>query len=147
MNKPFKTLSTAALAAVFASSALVPVASAEVAPAQAASLSKIIVEYNGQNVALTVSDYSDLLDAGKINPATVKYVELSTGDKYTLDAYSEALDALSNVEDTAEYLAEKGTPSEVKDVKDGTIKDGEIQVEDGTPEEKVNETFFYNLAA
>ncbi|KFL42825.1 hypothetical protein CH76_10270 [Lysinibacillus sp. BF-4] len=145
MTKPFKTLSTAALAAVFASSALVPVASAE-APAAAASVEKVVVEQDGKLIEITQKEYIDLFLAGK--EPKVKFITLNDEKTYTVEQYTDAFLSNSLDNDKAlEQLSEKATAVTPENVLPGKVnEDGQI-VADETPEEKVNETFFYNLAA
>ena len=145
MTKPFKTLSTAALAAVFASSALVPVASAE-APAEAIAVEKVIVEQEGKLIEITMSEYVNLFLSGK--EPTVKFITLNDEKTYTVEQYADAFlaNSLDN-EKALEQLAEKATPTTPENVLPGKVDENNQIVADETPEEKVNETFFYNLAA
>ena len=129
MNKPYKTLSTAALAAVFAASAIVPVASAATSSQQAVTtLESVIVSLNGQNVKLSLGEYADLLDAGKIQISQVTHVQTANGNNFTLEQYSDYLDIAKDVDLAAGQLEDNGTKQEVPNVKEGSIVNGEIVV-------------------
>ena len=144
MKKPFKTLSSATLAAVFAASAIVPVASAEAATNK--QIDEVVFSKDKELISLTAVEYNDAFEAGLLANDTISHIKV--GDKYfTAEQFNDAFEAQSNLEEAIKLLEEKATPAELKDVTQGTIKDGQLVGKDETPEEKVNETFFYNLAA
>ena len=138
-------MSTASLAAVFAASAIVPVASAEAA--QALDIEKVVFTQDGNLVTLTYEDYLEALEAGVLK-SELTHVQATDGKVYSYENYVEALEVSKNDPAAALGLLNK-SGDEIKNPKlsEGQVdKDGNV-VADETPEEKVNETFFYNLAA
>ena len=136
MKNSYKKLAATGLAAALVAAAVVPAASAET-PAAAATLASVVIEHDGKLVELSIGDYADLLDAGKVNPASVKYVALSNDEVYTIADYSDGLDASNSIDGAVNYL----TSNEDKAVADltistGSIENGELVVTDETPSEK-----------
>ncbi|BAK17771.1 ABC-type polar amino acid transport system, ATPase component [Solibacillus silvestris StLB046] len=144
MAKNYKKLTKAGLAAALVTSAIVPVASAAT-PAAAEEVSYVIIDQDGKLVKISIEDYSTLLGGGQ-NP-TVKYITLTNEETFTIDQFSEVLGATLELGATLTYLANNSEPTAPSNVSEGSIVDGELVVEDETPEENSNETFFYNLAA
>lgn len=122
MKKPYKVLSATALAAVLATSSLVPVM------AQAATtneVSEVIVTADGVNYKMTQATYSALLDAGKA-PANVQFVTSSTGKTYTIAQYSNALDSADNVDEALAELDKSATAQTIVTEEAKFDKDGNL---------------------
>lgn len=147
MVKPYKVLSKASMAAVIAASAIVPAATASAADVQK-EVEYVVFEKDGQLLKLTLDDYAVAYTLGKINKTEqVKYVQDTKGTVYLLDDYAVAYTLTNKDVDKAfDRLAKENKEVKVDNVADGKIVDGKV-VGDETSEEKVNETFFYNLAA
>ena len=145
MTKQGKKVTALSAAAVLAASAIVPVASAAPA-AEAATISHVVfTTESGQLASLPMDKYNAALSAGAIT-AKPTHVQLSDGKAYTMEQYNGALSASAgSVEEATKLLAEKAKPT-TAEVTEGKVTNGNV-VTDGIPEEKVNETFFYNLAA
>lgn len=148
MTKQGKKVTALSAAAVLAASAIVPVASAAPAApaAEAATISHVVfTTESGQLASLPMDKYNAALSAGAIT-AKPTHVQLSDGKAYTMEQYNGALSASAgSVEEATKLLAEKAKPT-TAEVTEGKVSNGNV-VTDETPEEKVNETFFYNLAA
>ena len=143
MKKSVKKISTTGLAAAFVVSAIVPVAAAET---PATAVQQVIVEVEGKLVQITMSEYIELFMGGK--EPTVKYITLNNGETFSKEQYVEAFMGSDMDNDVAlTVLADDEEPATPNaPVAEGSVKDGEIVIGD-TPEENLNETFFYNLAA
>lgn len=150
MKKPYKVLSTAALATVFASSALVPViAQAEETQIQAA-IDSVLVEKDGKVFELDFFLFNELVGEGET--FDIKYVKAG-GKTFTPAQFNEAFGEASTISEVADLLANAGLYEPTEVTVDGTVEineNGELvftETPDETPEENLNETFFYNLAA
>ncbi|AXI01182.1 hypothetical protein DV702_16510 [Sporosarcina sp. PTS2304] len=88
-KKPFNTLSKAALAAALATTALIPVASADAATAY--SIDEVVIAQGGQQLAISSSDYREAVIEGSVNPATVGHVKSSNGKYYSSTDFREAV--------------------------------------------------------
>lgn len=135
MKKPFKTISTTAMAAVFAASVIVPVASAATSDesVKAYKINKVIIEEGGQLVAVDYQTY--MLNLPFLNEEAkngVKYVEFGNGLKVSALNYLLELGAQGN-DDEATYseLMKEEKTEDLKDVLEGEINaDGDIVVGD-----------------
>lgn len=145
MSKQGKKVTALSAAAVLAASAIVPVA-ATAAPAQAQEIDYVIFTTDsGKLASLPMEDYDLALGAG-IVAVEPTHVQLTDGSVYDMDDFNLALGATNNLEEAIALLIENGSKV-TSEVKPGEINDGKVVIGDETPEEKVNETFFYNLAA
>lgn len=134
-KKPFNVLSATALAAVLASSAIVPTAVFAAETTQ--SVQNVIVEHEGEIFELSYEDYTNAKSAG-VNFGEVKYVVSSNGKQYKYSDFTQAKPVGSTVDGTLELLEKD--PTNVQDVTPGKVIIGE----DGKPEyvpPVVNEDF------
>lgn len=137
------------MAAVLASSALVPTMVAQAADTSVVSVSEVVFEYQGQLLQLPLVEYLDAESLGDLDGTqSVKYIKDNKGNVYNLVDYLDAYALNNNSAEEAfkELQADKKEVTLEQEIADGKIVDGKV-VADETPEEKVNETFFYNLAA
>lgn len=137
------------MAAVLASSALVPTMVAQAADTQAVNVKEVVFEYQGKLLQLPLVEYLDAESLGELDGTqAVKYIKDNKGNAYNLIDYLDAYALNDNNVEAAfkELETEKKEVTLDQEVTDGKIVDGKV-VGDETPEEKVNETFFYNLAA
>ena len=149
MGKQLKKIAKYSMTAVLATSALVPSAVAFAADEKpvAKDVTHIVVENESGLVKLNLEDYGTALALGIMKDTDVKYVVADNGEIFSLEDYGTALALSDNAKEKAlEVLAKDSLQQDVK-VKEGTISEDGKAVTDETPEEKVNETFFYNLAA
>lgn len=146
LKKPFNTLSKSAFAAVIASSALVPVA-AQAAEATQPIEGVVVKTADGQFASLSFEKYQEALAVGILSAKDITHVVGNDNKNYTMEKYQEALAITGNLTAAMEKLEEVNAEDKDSKVLEGEIKDGKVVVADETPEEKVNETFFYNLAA
>lgn len=126
-KKPFKVLSTTAMAAALATSALVPAAVFAAEDNVNLSVSDYIVEKDGQLYSVDTATFLEM-KAGKVAP-TPKFVKTAAGKVYDLNDYLEAKSSNigATMQDALELLAED--QSLEKDVTYGNVEIGE----DGTP--------------
>ncbi|CEA01895.1 hypothetical protein BN1050_01061 [Metalysinibacillus saudimassiliensis] len=149
MAKKIKKFGATTLAAVLASSALVPAALAA-DPVQQQQVDEVVIVKDGKNITVTLDKYEAALRAEIFTGSEVKYVV--SGEKiYKLTDYETALRSSDNntPEEAIALLSKNDDKYAQKNLQtvEGEIKNGELVAKDETPEEKVNETFFYNLAA
>ncbi|PAQ13280.1 hypothetical protein CD798_15915 [Bacillaceae bacterium SAOS 7] len=135
-KKSLKALSTAALAAAFTTSAIVPaaVASAETPAEATLEISHYVVEIDGKAVQISAADFVEMKAAGKIEGSAVKFVK-ANDVVYTLADFTAAKASLAGSnptqEDVLKVLAE--TEGAAQDVElyeaaigeDGTISAGD----------------------
>ena len=144
MKKPLNVLSKSAMAAVLASSALVPVAvQAAEAPV---SVDKILVEKDGKIFELSYDVFNELTGEGH----EFKIVNVVVNNKtFKVEDFNEAFGESETLAEATATLDAEELYHPVKVDVAGNVTAGENgpQFNDETPEEKVNETFFYNLAA
>ena len=147
LTKPYKLYSKASMAAILATAAIVPAATAS-AEAVQTDVAKVVFEQDGKTLSLPVKEYNKAKALGTLDGTQeVKYVTDTKGNSYLASDYKKAF-AL-NGKDKAEALNKLAADNKQQDlpnITEGKIVDGKV-VSDETPEEKVNETFFYNLAA
>lgn len=149
MGKQLKKIAKYSMATALATSALVPSAVAFAADEKvvATDITKVVVENEkGQLVELDLEQYSRAALMGAMKDTDIKYVVANNDEVYDLEQYSRALLMNAGNKEVALELIKEDA------IKDAPILKGEISedgkaVADETPEEKVNETFFYNLAA
>lgn len=133
-KKPFKVMTTAAMAAAFSASAIVPAAvMAAETPAEALSVTEYIVEKDGGLYSVDLETFLELKGADLA--LTAKYVKASNGKVYSLDNYLEAKSAVEGgtMTDALEILEEDEEAAE--DVEYGEVVDGEDGPEFIDPEE------------
>lgn len=147
MKKPLKVLSAGALATVFAASALTPVAAATVEDNKVDQyVLQDVVFHDGDKLAkIPFSLYTKEL-AFKTIDDQVAYVMYPNGEMYDLALYTKEL-AFNNNDAKATYEALKDNAIE-EEVYEGYIDDkGKVRAKaDEQPEDRLNETFFYNAA-
>ncbi|WP_108307357.1 hypothetical protein [Metalysinibacillus jejuensis] len=151
MGKQLKKIAKYSMAAALATSALVPSAVALAADEKAVAkdITKVVVKNaNDVLVELDIQNYGAALLFDTIVDTDIKYIVADNGDVYDLQDYGQALLFNDTKEGALESLKDKAVDVNTLDIKEGTIsEDGKAVPNDETPEEKVNETFFYNLAA
>lgn len=149
MGKQLKKIAKYSMAAALATSALVPSAVAFAADEKAVAkdISYVVVKNEQGLIKLNLSEYSSALAFDEIKDTDIQYIVADNGDIFTLAAYAAELAFANSPEEALKSLTDQNAAQDVA-VKDGSIsEDGKAVAEDETPEEKVNETFFYNLAA
>ena len=141
-----KKIMKTSLAAVLAASAIVPVASAEAA--QQFTFDKVVVAKDGKNLEISFDLFNELL-GDVVSTADLRYVTDNAGNHYDLALFNEYLSEYDgDFDKTITALAEAKLAVTDVTVQEGVVNDkGELVGKGETPEEKVNETFFYNLAA
>lgn len=113
MKKPLKVMSGTALAAILATTSVLPVVSA----AATDSLTDVIFTKDGVNYKVDYPTYNFLVDANKTNGMTIQYVVAPNGKTYSTLEYNYALDAsANNVTNALKVLDQKGTPASVTTV-------------------------------
>jgi len=149
MSKPLKVLSTAALASVFAASALVPTAVVEAAEPQETVAAKTIENVifktkDGQlayiSLDLYMKAHSTIITEGPT------YIKGDNEVYYDLEDYMKAFSAGKDLEKTLAILHSKDKGLAIDKVVEGKITDKEVVAKDEQPEDRLNETFFYNVA-
>lgn len=146
MKKNIKKISATSLAAVLASTALVPVASAAEVNEVEKSVQQLVIVQDGKNVTIDTSVYADYLEEG-INLGAVSYIISNNGNVYSLDVYADFLEEYPTLEETFEALQDKGLSVENLELTEGKVEDGKLVTEDEQPEDRLNETLIYNFAA
>lgn len=145
MKKANKKVFATSMAAVLAASAIVPVASAEAA--ESINVDQFVVLKDGKNITLDKAIFEDALVEGIVSTDEVKYVKGTDSKVYDMALFNDFLvEADGNIDEAFKLLSKTSNSVDVPTV-EGAIVDGELVANDETPEEKVNETFFYNLAA
>lgn len=148
MGKQLKKIAKYSMAAALASSALVPSAVALAADEKPATEVVNIVVKNEQGlVKLNLMQYNTMLALGKMKDTDIQYVVADNGEVYSLKDYNTILALTGNSSSAFEKLKEENAGKPDLEIKEGSITEDGKAVTDETPEEKVNETFFYNLAA
>lgn len=149
--KNVKKTAITGLAALLATSAVVPAAVASADNSAVTALKEVVLELtDGSKVQVDYEAYKAAKTAEIEWAEKAKVIGTVGSDEatYAIKDFIEAKTAAEgDLAATLTLLAENKKPVEIKDVKKAEVKDGELVVKDETPEEKVNETFFYNLAA
>lgn len=149
--KNVKKTAMTGLAAVLATSAVVPAAVASAENTATTALKEVVLQLtDGSKVQVDYDAYKAAKTAEIEWAETAKVIGTVGSDKVTYDIkdFIEAKTAAEgDLAETLELLTKNKKPAELNDVKPAEVKDGELVIKDETPEEKVNETFFYNLAA
>lgn len=148
MTKKFNKATKASLATLLATSAIVPVASANT-EAVANDIVSVVFEYEpGKFAKYSLDEYGFNLSIGAIKNTNISHVIDNGGNIYTLDDYGFSL-GLANGDKTAafESLKKENVAVDIKPTEGSIDENGNVVGKDETPEENVNETFFYNLAA
>jgi len=148
MKKPLKVLSATALASVMAVSTLTPVAAAEQPSKEANYEIKEFIFVDGEKLAkLSIDEYGLAHMLSEVKDE-IKYITYNDDKTYTLDDY--ALEYMLNGQDAEAAKAELDSSYEAVSQKiyEGYIdEDGKVRVKaDEQPEDRLNETFFYNVA-
>lgn len=142
MKKVVKT----SLAAVLVASAIVPAATAEAAQTQ--NVQDFVVSKDGKNLTVNTTLFNEAIVEGMIKGNDVTFIKSTNGKIYSKTNFDEALvEANGNVEAALVMLEKANLEVELTTVEGEFNTNGELVAKDETPEEKVNETFFYNLAA
>jgi len=150
MKKPFNVLSKASMIAAITASSIIPVAvSAAEVEQQAVDLEMVLLEKDGKYFEISVEEYLSEKSFGTgFEP--VKLVQSSEGKYYKLDDYL-SYKAFINGEITETFADLDEDNKEVVLERVGKVvideKTGEVSyVLDEQPEDRLNETFFYNVA-
>ena len=150
MKKPLKVLSSAALATVFTASTLVPVAAAEAkVPVEATQLEDITLKTeDGKLAYISYEEYAEALTAKIVSVKGITHIGAADGSRYSYEDFSEALSAAKNVEKALELLYKSGSQDNDAEIYEGFFdEDNKLQAKvDEQPEDRLNETFFYNVA-
>jgi len=148
VKKPFKVMSAAGMIAVMASSTITPVMAAE-NPVSQGSIAEYAIIQNDQILKVSVNDYDEALMELEDKVTKVQVYITNTGKAYLVKDFDEALmEANGNVSDAIKMLAEDEESLELTYAqKDSYINDDGKFVYDEQPEDRLNETFFYNFAA
>lgn len=130
-KKPFKVFSTSALAAVIASSVIVPTAAFAAETPVVNKIKSVIFENEGNNFEMSYKAFTDAKSAGIALPS-VKYVVGTNDKQYNLKDFTDAKSGTTEgtVASALEILDEK--PELVQDIKAGTATvgaNGEIKYE------------------
>ena len=140
-------LTKGTMAAVIAASAVVPVA-AQAAEAEQSIKDVALKTEDGKIAKLSLEVYKKALAGKAIKTEDVTHVIANNGKAYPMEAYKKALAGAKGDTNLAlETLEKKEANDTTTSIFEGEIKNGKLVAKDGTSEEKVNETFFYNLAA
>ena len=147
MKKPLNVLSKTALAAVFASSAIIPTAVQAAETPVEYTLNEVVLEKSDKLYVAELPDYLEANTEGfEMFPAYVK-----AGDKYYKMAnYVEAaVEVNNNMTEAASMLNKYYDPVELEfnGVLDVNEDGWYFKDHDEQPEDRLNETFFYNFAA
>lgn len=147
MRKPFKVMTTTSMVAALAATSLVPVAvSADVKEDTVAkNIENTVFSYDGkENLEISFTDYRQASSAGLLDSKGLTYIKGDNGKYYLFSDYRQAYNFTENVEETFKILE----PVELKNVKAGEIDTDSKKVvaKDEQPEDRLNETFFYNVA-
>lgn len=134
------------MAALFTASTLVPVAtvSADV-PAAKEVKNAVFVDGKGNILTLDILDYADEFIFLKdiVKSEQFQYVQADNGLFYDLLDYADEFG--TNGKDVAAAFAALD-PIDLADAKEGKVEDGLVVAKDEQPEDRLNETFFYNVA-
>lgn len=144
MKKPLKVLSSSALVAALAVSSLTPVAVSANETTANYTVQDVVFQDGDMLAKILLTDYSEALVFGDVSDDPV-HVIYPNGNMYKLEDYTEELTFSDDPQAVYEALAGK----EVKqDVYEGYIdEDGKVKAKvDEQPEDRLNETFFYNVA-
>ena len=149
MKKPIKVLSAASLAAVFSATAIVPVA-AQAAEQPVNLTEQVILEVEGKLVAVSLQDFKAAKTA-KLDWAkneNIKSVVTSEGEVYKLEDFKAAKtaakgDPVKTLEILQDEKLQQDTEYSEAEVSE---EDGSLIIADEQPEDRLNETFFYNVA-
>ena len=145
MKKPFKVLTTSAMVAALAATSLIPVAAAQAE--ETLTISDVVfVSVEGPLAKVDMSTYNFALGEKVVNPKDVTHILLSSGEAYPMSAYNFALGesegnnqkAIELLKANVDPITDEVLPGEIQE--DGTVTVGE------QPEDRLNETFFYNVA-
>ena len=147
MKKPLKVLSSTALAAVFTATSLVPVAAAS-ETAESVTFDLVVLEKDGNYYEIDKSEYyAEKLLGTEFAP--FKIVKSSEGKYYKKDDFysyklitSTITEAFQELDVDKKALDLGKTGKVVIDEKTGEVS----YVLDEQPEDRLNETFFYNVA-
>lgn len=143
MKKPLKVLSSTALAAALMSSSLVPAAVMAAEDQQEVNLDAVVLENDGKFYTAELESYVEA--STEQFSMSEKFVQV--GEKYfTVEDFIEAQVEAGNLDDTAKLLQDSYKPVSVNI--DGKLiaEDGKWIYQDEQPEDRLNETFFYNVA-
>lgn len=133
MKKNLKVLSTASLAAVFATSAIVPTAAIAAENATGLTVDSVIVTQGDLNLKISDDMLSEAIFEGFLNGSEVTYVVTNEGDIYSDDLFSEALfETNGNISEAFTFLKENGYQVTDLPVVEGEFnEDGELVAKDG----------------
>ena len=139
----------ASTAALFITSAIVPVASANVTAESATDILDVVIKLeDGTFVKFDIGEYGSLLAFERIKNTNVTHVIDNVGNVYDIGVYGSALAITSgDPEKALAGLLNEQQTEDITIVQGDVEEDGTVVVKDQTPEENLNETFFYNLVA
>lgn len=147
MAKKYNKMTKAGLAALLVTSAIVPVASANAQENVDKDIDQVVIKLaDGTLAKIGLDQYGTYLSIGLIKDTNITHVIDKAGNIYTLPEYGAYLSVYGNVEDAISGLENDNKAVEVTVVQGNINENGNVVV-DQTPEENLNETFFYNLAA
>lgn len=149
MNKPYNVISKAAMIAAISASTIVPVA-VSAAETTTVDLEMVLLEKDGNYFEISLREYLSESSFGtKFEP--VKLVQSTEGKYYYLTDYLSYKSFVNGeIEATFEDLEEDEKAIELEKIGKVVIdqETGDVSyVLDEQPEDRLNETFFYNFAA
>jgi len=123
VKKPFNTLSKAALAAVLASTAIIPVASVSADTPYA--VEEVIVEQDGQAISIPKALYQAALTEGFVSSSDIEYIRSTDGKYYSKAWYQAAIAEEGSAEAALAFLSTSDKNSDITPVV-GEFIGGEI---------------------
>ena len=134
------------MVAALAATSLTPVAAAQVE--ETLTISDVVfVSVEGPLAKVDMSTYNFALGEKVVDAKNVTHILLNSGEAYPMSAYNFALGESAGNNQKAIDLLKANVDPITDEVLPGTIQeDGSVTV-DEQPEDRLNETFFYNFAA
>ena len=126
-------------------SSLVPaaVASADDKQTSQYEVAELVFETDGKLAKVDIADYLEEVGFGFKDDA--KYVIYPNGEAYAVSDYLEEFGFVGDdLKQVYENLKANGATDEK--IYQGYFEDGKIVIKDEQPEDRLNETFFYNVA-
>lgn len=147
MKKPFKVMSGISMAALFTVSSIVPVAASE-NPQEAVVLENFVLEKDGNYYSINPNQYTDFKTLG-VDFAPLVLAQSNEGKLAKINDYSDYKTLTSTVDEAFKELEKANLTFEVEKIGKVVVDESTGNVEyilDEQPEDRLNETFFYNVA-
>ena len=146
MAKPYNVISKTAMIAALTASSLMPAAvQASEVKDVATTIEDTIFTYDDKEfLSIPFDEYREAVSADVISPEGYKYIKADNGKYYSFEDYREAVSAFDTLEEAFNVLE----PVNLDAVKEGMIDvdSKKVVAKDEQPEDRLNETFFYNVA-